>query len=289
MVRRGLVIVLLALAAVFATGEAVMAVDEPTVPEQVSAYFATGLIPRLADLYGPGVKSGSGIEFDTTTRVGAIRRVLVWTPDFLAGKKSDSPTELTNNWIAPVTIKETRVVGLATVWINPASDLPELADFAPRPTLVAALAAAPKGTVLIRDDAHSAWFASDGTALIPLVTGTSGVSAVTTPAGYQKLLAKTSRVSSADAGQNQAMLVAGIVLGAVVVLLAIFVLLPDRKRSAGRAALAGGVEPADFDALASAKAPPRKSAAKTPPARATSTSKASTTSKAATAPNPPAK
>lgn len=230
MPRRILAIVILALAGVTATGQSATALDEPRVPQQVAAYFATGLVPRLADLFG--AKAGAEVVFDATDRVGRVHRVLAWTSAYLAGARAGDPTELTNDWIADVTTSDGTVAGLATVWINPASDLPELADFVPGTALAAAIAAAPTGTLIIRDVSHSAWFATDGTTLTPLVSGTSGVTAPTTAAAYQRQFSLASPTVPAGAGSHGGLLIALLVLGIVVVLLAVFVLLPDRRRRA---------------------------------------------------------
>jgi len=222
-------VVVLAAATVFASGSAARALDEPRVPENVGQYFASALVPRLVDLFG--AKAGAKVAIDSTDKVGGIRRVLSWTSAYLSGIKTDEPTQLTNTWIGPVSAADGTVAGLATVWINPASDLPELADFSLGASLARALASAPSGTLVIRDDSHSAWFATDGRTLTPLVTGSSGVSAATTPTDYQR---KFSLVPAAteESAPNQGLLIAGLVLGGVVALLAVFVLLPDRRRRA---------------------------------------------------------
>jgi len=222
-------VVVLAAATVFASGSAARALDEPRVPENVGQYFASALVPRLVDLFG--AKAGAKVAIDRTDKVGGIRRVLSWTSAYLSGIKTDEPTQLTNTWIGPVSAADGTVAGLATVWINPASDLPELADFSLGASLARALASAPSGTLVIRDDSHSAWFATDGRTLTPLVTGSSGVSAATTPTDYQR---KFSLVPAAteESAPNQGLLIAGLVLGGVVALLAVFVLLPDRRRRA---------------------------------------------------------
>ena len=231
-IRRSSLVVAIAATLALIGGQAAIALDEPTVPEPVATYFASGLIQRVADLYGPGKKADSGIVFDTTAKVGDIHRVFAWTKDFLARTTTKTPMQLTNNWVAPISVKG-RAVGLATVWINPASDNPELANFDLGPGLVTALAEAPKGEVLVRDDTHSAWFATDGTKLIPLVSGTSGIAAPTTIAVYQKTfprVAPSAPVSAATT--NQGLVIAGVVLLIVVILLALFVVLPGRRRRA---------------------------------------------------------
>lgn len=223
---------------------------EPPLPEDVAAYFATGLIPRLADLYGAG--TGTEAAFDETTTVGTVHRLLAWTPDFLAGKKTDAPTQLTNTWIAPVSSKSGTILGLAAVWINPGSDIVELADFSRGRALVDALGRAPKDTMLIDDVAQQAWFATDGKILTPLVVGTSKTTAPLTPAEYQKILqANAAQEVPPQTATNPGLLIAGITLGAVVLLLAVFILLPGRKRRNDAAdADASGVETPAVDAPA---------------------------------------
>lgn len=215
--------------------------DEPKVPEDVAAYFATGLVPRLADLYGSPGSNDPASTFDETTKVGTIHRLLAWTPEFLAGQKTDSPTQLTNTWIAPVTAKEGTILGLAAVWINPGDDEVELADFSRGRALVDALGRAPKDTQLINDTAQQAWFATDGKTLTPLVAGSSGTHGPLTSAEYQKILeSKAGPAQAPEPVTNPGLLIAGITLGAVVLLLAVFILLPGRRRKteAGRDAVA---------------------------------------------------
>jgi hypothetical protein len=208
--------------------------DGADVPEQVSAYFATGLVPRLADLYTSGAKDGATAPFDATAKVGTIRRLSAWTAAFSAGRSTDTPTELTNDWVAPVSDKSGTVLGLATVWINPGSDLPELADFVLGSTLVAAVDTAPATMRLVHDSDHSAWFATDGKKLVPLVAGTSGLGAESTVADYQKLRgAKTTEPVGTSAAANPGLVFAGVTLGVVVLLLAVVILLPGRKRRDG--------------------------------------------------------
>ncbi|GAB3039129.1 hypothetical protein GCM10027052_18840 [Parafrigoribacterium mesophilum] len=196
--------------------------DADPVPEQVSEYFTAGLVPRLIDLYGPD--AGSVAD----TKAGHISRVREWTAPFLAGTHTKIPTQLTNSWVAPVRVKD-RPLGLAIVWINPATNLPELADFTAGSRIVSAIAALPADATLLHDQDHSAWFALAEGVLTPLVTGTSGVRTPTPVQDYQASLSRAAAPTPATP-VNQGLLIAGITLGVVVVLLATFVLLPDRRR-----------------------------------------------------------
>ena len=227
--RKAAAVILLAAAAFFGSATAASALDEPRVPENVGQYFTSGLVPRLANLFG--AKAGAEVLFDNGAKVGPIHRVLVWTTAYLSGAKTADPTQITNSWVAPISAADGTVAGVATVWINPASSQPELADFSTGPALATALATAPPGTLLIRDDSRSAWFATDGKTLTPLISGSSGIATTTTPDAYQRQFTLTSP-ASAEFAPNGGLLIAVLVLGVVVVLLAVFVLLPDRRRRA---------------------------------------------------------
>lgn len=199
--------------------------DSPKIPQEVADYFANGLIPRLIDLYGSGDGVTAGTDFDATTTVGGISRVFEWTPDFLAGKFTDEPTRLTNNWVAPVSVRG-EILGLATVWINPATDLPELSSF-DSPELARGLAAAPDTSRLVHDAARQAWFAVSGKSLTPLVAGTSRVTGTTTTDAYQLSIA--TRTVPRPSGFS-GVAISALVLGLVILGLAVFVLLPVGKR-----------------------------------------------------------
>jgi hypothetical protein len=204
-----------------------LAAEQPKTPQEVADYFADDLIPRLIDLYGSGDGVTKGIDFDATTSVGTISRVLAWTPDFLAGTAVETPTMLTNTWVAPVSLRGA-VLGLASVWINPADDEPELAEFDP-PELANRLATAPPKSLLVHDPARDAWFAIDGDTLTPLVPGSSGATRQTTPEAYQRTITAVS--PAAAASEPPGVAIAALVLGFVVLVLAVFVLLPVRRRA----------------------------------------------------------
>lgn len=146
-----------------------------SVPAEVRDYVADGgLVARLADLYGPDASGERGIEFDDSTTTGEILRVHVWTDAKLAGEAGASPVRLENEWVVPVAVAE-QPVGLATVWINPETVLPELAVFDPDPELATALADVPDAAALVHDAGADAWFALEEGVLAPLVAGRSGL------------------------------------------------------------------------------------------------------------------
>jgi hypothetical protein len=221
------------------TPSATPTVAEPAVPEPVAVYVASGLLPRVEALYGPGKGATSGIAFDASTATGDVHRIFTWTRAYLDGRSGGSSVQLSNQWTVPVSVKK-QAVGLATVWINPASDAPELADFDLGPALATALATAPKGYVLLHDTNDSAWFATDGVRLVPLVSGGSGLATATTIASYQARIPHSAPVVAAPTG-NQGFLISAVVLAVVIALLAVFVLLPIRRRA--RDADAAELEP----------------------------------------------
>ncbi len=149
---------------------------EGSVPSEVTAYVADGsLLAQLNDVYGVNAE-GDGIDFDETTKAGVIERVHVWSDELREGEETDHPLDLLNEWIVPITIAEAPV-GLATIWINPATVRPELALFQADADLATALSAVADGSSLVHDVESAAWLAlaADGT-LTPLVPGTTGLS-----------------------------------------------------------------------------------------------------------------
>lgn len=214
------------------------------VPEEVADYFSSELVDRLADLYGPGADGVAGLEFDEeTTVVGPISRLMVWTEDFRAGVDTDLPVELSNSWVAAITEgapadtaeadaaePEPVQLGVATVWISPYSNEPELASFMPSDVLGPALAAAPEDSMLVYDAEHDGWYALTGRQLTPLAQGGEAVSSAPIPlADAQKTLWQQLETLP-EPQANQGFIIAGLTLAFVVVLLAIFVLVPDRRK-----------------------------------------------------------
>lgn len=164
------------LAALLILGPASLARAEGSVPSEVAAYVADGsLVAQLNDVYGVDAE-GDGIDFDETTKAGVIERVHVWSAELRAGDETDHPLDLLNEWVVPITIADVPV-GLATIWINPATVRPELALFEADAELATALSAVADGASLVHDVESAAWLAlaADGT-LTPLVPGTTGLS-----------------------------------------------------------------------------------------------------------------
>lgn len=233
---------LASLVALSAGGAAAVAADEaPRVPEEVAAYFAADLIPRLADLYGPGAGGEAGIDFDESAVVGEITRVMVFTDDYRSGADTDVAVELSNTWVAPITSEpeaasddaepQVMQLGLATVWISPYTNLPELANFVPSDVLGAALTGVPEDSMLVHDAEADAWYALAGDQLTPLAQAGAAVngSPLSLTDAQQTLWAQLETLPEPRA--NSGFVIAGLTLAFVVVLLAIFVLVPDRRRS----------------------------------------------------------
>ncbi len=215
---------IIALLAVFPAATASASLG--SVPAEVSAYVANGMVARLSDIYGKNA-AGKGIDFTATTEAGPISRVYEWTAVRLKDQATDHPVQLTNNWVVPITIGG-NAVGLATIWINPQTAAPELASFDPTPALATAMAAVPATAALVRDNATHAWLALDGGTVTPLVAGSSGL---TTPAPVASLKLAAVASGAAAATTNTGLpVVTGIV--ALFVLLTAVALLVSRGRPA---------------------------------------------------------
>lgn len=192
-----------------------------SIPPEVHDYVDDGeLVLRLADVYGPN-HQGEGIDFDDTTTTGEIVRVHEWTPALLAGEDTDQPIQLVNEWIVPISIAE-EPVGLAIVWINPDTVLPELASFDADPDLAVALSDIADTAALVHDGTSAAWFALDDDGILtPLVPGSTGLS-TPVPLDDVALLAPPSAApvpSEPDTGLALAIGVIAVLLVVIVVAL----------------------------------------------------------------------
>lgn len=222
---------------------------EGSVPTEVAAYVTSGaLVAQLNDVYGVNAE-GDGIDFDDTTEPGVIERVHVWSAAQLAGEDTEHPLDLVNEWVVPISIDDAPV-GIATIWINPATVDPELASFTADADLAAALSAIEKGSSLVRDVPNSAWLAldDDGT-LTALVPGSTGL---TTPVPLDEvaLLPPSDAAPTAPdsgAGVGWAIAVVLFLLGVIVVVLIVPTLrtrrAPDADGEAGEEAPDGSDGP----------------------------------------------
>ena len=230
-------------ALLLAVAPASLAHAEGSVPSEVTAYVTDGsLVAQLNDIYGVNA-DGDGIDFDDTTKPGVIERVHVWSAELREGKETDHPVDLLNEWIVPVTIAD-EAVGLATVWINPASVRPELASFVPDADLATALSAVPDGSSLVHDVESAAWLAlaADGT-LTPLVPGSTGLSTPVPIDDVAILPASGVEAPTGDPGTGVGFAIAVLLLLLAVIIVALIVPgLRGRKKKA-----ADADEPADAD------------------------------------------
>jgi hypothetical protein len=212
-----------ALAAVLVVTPAAFAHAEGSVPSEVAAYVADGsLVAQLNDVYGVNAE-GDGIDFDDTTKPGVIERVHVWSEEFRAGQETDHPLDLLNEWIVPITIAEAPV-GLATIWVNPATVRPELASFDADPDLATALSAVADGSSLVHDVESAAWLAlaADGT-LTPLVPGSTGLSTPVPLEDVAVLPASGAAPTGGDPGTGVGLAIAVVLLLIVVIVVALVV------------------------------------------------------------------
>lgn len=206
---------------------------EGSVPGEVSRYAADpdGMLPRLNDVFGVGA-DGQGIDFDDTTKAGPISRVFVWTDDFLAGARTDSPIELVNEWVTGISINE-KPIGVATIWINQSTVAPELADFVRGVDFAVALSDLPADASLVHDPAREAWFTLVGTALTPVVAGTSGISGPTTVSVFQNLILNRTDVAAPVAPAiDPTIVIGGAAIAIAIIVIVVALMLPRSRRKA---------------------------------------------------------
>ncbi len=217
--------------------------SDGSVPPEVRAYVTGGgLADELDDVYGDN-GAGAGIPFGETTTAGPISRVFHFTEERIVGDLAGKPTRMVNEWAVPVSVAE-EPVGVAIVWINTDTELPELAEFRADAEEALALAEVPDAARLVRDVASGAWFALEGELLIPLVTGASGV-VEPVPVDEVELIDPAAQPLASESADGAGFLLA---LGVVLVLLAVVIValfLPGRELSrvesdAGDASAAGG-------------------------------------------------
>jgi hypothetical protein len=255
------VLAVLGVAAAAAVGPALPALAaQGSVPSEVTRYVddPAGLVARLDDLFGV-TSSGQGIEFGDTTEPGPVTRAWVFTAGYLNGDDPETAVELANLWTVPILIDEDPI-GLATVWINPATDAPDLADFVVGATEADALSQVPDDAQLVRDEGRAAWFSLIAGKLVPLIGGTSGVVGSTTLADYQAI---ASSAPSAAPQDLSGLIGGGILLGATVLAIAGLLAIPALVR---RVRASSGVVPTELPAPPPPKPRAPRKKKPTPPA-----------------------
>ena len=223
----------LALAAALPLALALPAAAAPatqgSVPTVVSDYVTApdGLVARLDDLFGK-TADGEGLDLGAAT-TGEIDRAFGWRDDFAAGSSGATAITLLNEWTTTISV-DGKPVGFATIFINPDSGDPDLADFAAGADLGLAFAALPADVSLIHDSAHTAWFTLAGTTLTAVVPGDSGVTSSTTLDAYQRVLAQPAVAT--PAGSNQGTINSVIVIVVAVIAVGAIVFFVGRRRRA---------------------------------------------------------
>ena len=242
--RIGAALTLLAAFALALVGAPAATASQGSVPAEVSAYAAdpNGLVSRLDDLFGIG-SGGAGIDFNETTAVGQLNRVFTFTEAFVAGVATDTPVERQNLWTAPITVNDD-TIGLAIIWINPASVAPELADFVRDPDLARALADVPADSYVVRDEQRAAWFTLGADELTPLVAGTSGLSGPVPLDEFQRMMIDRTG-EPVDAPENSSLITPVAVIIVAFVGVVVILLVPQllARRANRRGGVAAQAEP----------------------------------------------
>jgi hypothetical protein len=207
--------------------------SQGSVPSEVTGFTTdpNGLLFQLNDLFGVGA-SGEGIDFDETTKAGPISRVFVWTDDFVAGVKTDEPVRRLNEWVTPVSVRDS-MVGFAVISIDADTVDPELASFVTGSVVAGTLSELPDDAFLVNDTTRSAWFSLLGKSLTPIVRGTSGMTKSTELTAYQLEVA---RAVPAPAASDPGFLAGGLALLIAILATLAVIFVPDiRHRLKSRA------------------------------------------------------
>lgn len=208
------------------------AASDGSIPVQVSQFLGEGLTARLSDLYGPG-KGGTGIAFNSTTAYGSTSRVFEFAPGFVSKARTFSTADPAilarriDEWVTVVSVDKTPV-GVATVSYSTAGGA-VLTTFAPDLTLAAALPRLAATAQLVHDGAHDAWGSLAGDTITPIEAGSTGLTAPTSLASYPR--APTMTTAKQPAGVDPGVAAGAITLILIVVIIALVLLWPRRKRT----------------------------------------------------------
>jgi hypothetical protein len=231
----------LAAAGLLLVGPAASA-SQGSVPQVITSYSTdpNGLIFQLNDLFGVG-KSGQGIDFDDTTKAGSISRVFVWTDDFLAGQKTDQPMRRLNEWVAPISVRDS-TIGFAIISIDDQTSKPQLANFLTGAAVAEKFGALPTDAYLVNDSARSAWFSVLTSTVTAIDAGKSGVTSPIQLTTFQAQIAHVVPKTSSPVADS-GFAVGGLVLLIVALAIASIIFGPTvlQRRRAAKAADAKAV------------------------------------------------
>ena len=196
------------------------------VPGEITTYIATHLVDDLNEFYGPG-QNGAGLLFTDDTTTGPAVRVLGLT----SATVTDPGVRRLNRWVTVISIGE-KVVGVATISIEPLTSTPQLDLYLDSPQFGIVITALPEGAQLVNDPDREAWFSLEGDTLTPLVAGSSGVTTPITLSTYRASLPTNAPDASvAPAAAPSALIIVGLVLVLIVLLLAVEAFFPFWRRT----------------------------------------------------------
>lgn len=187
-----------------------------------------GMRFRLNDVFGVG-GNGQGIDFNETTKAGPLYRVFVWTDEFILGQQTETPVRRLNEWVTIISINE-KPVGIATIWINESSLLPELANFERGVALSGIFVDLPPEATLVRDDERGAWFTLVDTTLTPIEPGTSGLSSPTPLSVYHNVLSSREEPAPTTPPADEGLRIGLFAIGGLLLVVVVVLLLPGRRR-----------------------------------------------------------
>jgi hypothetical protein len=209
------------------------AASDGSIPVQVSQFLSEGLTARLSDLYGPGT-GGTGIAFNSTTAYGSTSRVFEFAPGYVSKARRFSTADpailarRVDEWVTVVSVDKTPI-GVATVSYSTAGGA-VLTTFTPDLTLAAALPKLAATAQLVHDGAHHAWGSLAGDTITPIEAGSTGLTAATSLASYPRA-PTTTTAAKQPAGVDPGVAAGAISLILVVVIIALVLLWPRRKRT----------------------------------------------------------
>lgn len=202
------------------------AVADEWVPEDVERAFATEVLDAMHSSLD-GVHLSEPVDFGDVAGFGAIHEVFHWSPDFLAGKETETPNMPIHEWVAPALWADGEVAGTARVWRPEEASPAEFAAYDDNVELGMALLSAPDDARLVQDPTIAAWYVvEDGVVTALNDKATEEAPEAMGLVDFQGILAQRHESAIRDAPFDPAPLV----IGGLLLLLAIAALV-SRQRS----------------------------------------------------------